>query len=108
MIGTGSSSNRDFVLGLGADEYIDYTQQDVGEAINDADVALDTVGGDVTASLLPALRDGGAIVLVAGCVEGIGSDDYVAGLHEAGSPKELLSLIYADERTPRHDQWQIQ
>ena len=55
-----------------------------------------------------AVRDGGAIVLVAGCVEGIGSDDYVAGLHEAGSPRGLLSLIYADERTPRHDQWQIQ
>ena len=30
VIGTGSSRNRDFVLGLGADEYVDYTQQDVG------------------------------------------------------------------------------
>lgn len=55
-----------------------------------------------------AVRDGGAIVLVAGCEEGIGSDDYIAGLHEAGSPRELLDLICADERTPRHDQWQIQ
>src|SRR3954449_11984024 len=27
-IGIGSSRNRDFVLGLGADEYVDYTQQD--------------------------------------------------------------------------------
>jgi nickel-dependent lactate racemase len=55
-----------------------------------------------------AVREGGAIVLVAGCEEGIGSDDYVAGLHEAGSPRELLDLICAAERTPRHDQWQIQ
>ena len=65
MIGTGSGANRDFVLGLGADEYVDYTQQEVGEAVSDADVALDTVGGEVTASLLPALRDGGAIVTIA-------------------------------------------
>ena len=35
------------------------------EAISDADVALDTVGGEVTASLLPALRDGGTIVTIA-------------------------------------------
>jgi len=28
-IGIGSARNRDFVLGLGADEYVDYTQQDV-------------------------------------------------------------------------------
>jgi len=32
VIGTSSTRNRDFVLGLGADEYVDYTQQDVGEA----------------------------------------------------------------------------
>jgi NADPH:quinone reductase-like Zn-dependent oxidoreductase len=65
VIGTGSGANRDFVLGLGADDFVDYTQQDVGEAVGDADVALDTVGGEVTASLLPALRDGGVIVTIA-------------------------------------------
>jgi NADPH:quinone reductase-like Zn-dependent oxidoreductase len=65
VIATGSGANRDFVLGLGADEYVDYTKQDVGEAVNEADVALDTVGGEVTASLLPALRDGGTIVTIA-------------------------------------------
>src|SRR5207302_2181608 len=40
VIGTGSSRNRDFVLGLGADEYVDYTQQDVAETVNGVDVAL--------------------------------------------------------------------
>jgi NADPH:quinone reductase-like Zn-dependent oxidoreductase len=65
-IGTGSTRNRDFVLGLGADEYVDYTQQDVGEAVSGADVALDTFGGEVTASLLPAVGDGGMLVTIAG------------------------------------------
>ena len=53
------------------------------------------------------VREGGAILLVAGCEEGIGSDDYVEGLKQASSPAALLELITATEQ-PRHDQWQIQ
>ena len=66
VIGTGSSRNRDFVLGLGADEYVDYTQQDVAEAVSGVDVAFDTVGGETTESLLPAVREGGILVTIAG------------------------------------------
>jgi NADPH:quinone reductase-like Zn-dependent oxidoreductase len=65
VIGTGSSRNRDFVLGLGADEYVDYTEQDVGEVVSGVDVALDTVGGDTTESLVPAVREGGILVTIA-------------------------------------------
>jgi NADPH:quinone reductase-like Zn-dependent oxidoreductase len=65
-IGTGSSRNRDFVLGLGAAEYVDYTQQDPGETVSDVDVAFDTVGGDTTLTLVPTLRPGGTIVTIAG------------------------------------------
>jgi NADPH:quinone reductase-like Zn-dependent oxidoreductase len=65
VIGTGSSRNRDFVLGLGADEYVDYTEQDVGQAVSGVDVAFDTVGGDTTESLLPAVRQGGILVTIA-------------------------------------------
>jgi len=64
-IGTGSTRNRDFVLGLGADEYVDYTQQDVAEAVSDVDVALDTVGGETTRSLLATVRSGGVLVTIA-------------------------------------------
>ena len=65
-IGTGSSSNRDFVLGLGAAEYVDYTRQDVAESVSDVDVAFDTVGGETTQSLLPTVRAGGALITIAG------------------------------------------
>ena len=65
VIGTGSSRNREFVLELGADEYVDYTQQDVAEAVSDVDLAFDTVGGDTTQSLVPTLREGGVIVTIA-------------------------------------------
>ena len=55
VIGTGSSRNRDFVLGLGADEYVDYTEQDVSDAVSGVDVALDTVGGATTEALVPTV-----------------------------------------------------
>jgi NADPH:quinone reductase-like Zn-dependent oxidoreductase len=65
VIGTGSSRNRDFVLALGADEYVDYTEQDVGEAVRAVDVVFDTVGGDTTQSLVHTLGDGGILVTIA-------------------------------------------
>lgn len=65
-IGTGSSRNRDFVLGLGAEEFVDYTQQDVAEVVSNVDVVFDTVGGETTQSLLPAVREGGVLVTIAG------------------------------------------
>jgi NADPH:quinone reductase-like Zn-dependent oxidoreductase len=64
-IGVGSARNRDFVLGLGATEYVDYTQQDLATAVRSVDVAFDTVGGDTTRELLPTLREGGALVTIA-------------------------------------------
>jgi NADPH:quinone reductase-like Zn-dependent oxidoreductase len=65
VIGTGSSHNREFVLSLGADEFIVYTRGDVADAVSGVDLALDTVGGATTASLLPALREGGTLVTIA-------------------------------------------
>lgn len=65
VIGTGSSRNRDFVLGLGADEYVDYTQQDIREAVSDVDVALDAVGGETTETLVPVMSEGAVLVTIA-------------------------------------------
>ena len=64
-IGIGSGRNRDFVLGLGAEGYVDYTQQDVARAAAGVDLAVDAVGGDTTRSLLGALRPGGLLVTIA-------------------------------------------
>jgi NADPH:quinone reductase-like Zn-dependent oxidoreductase len=64
-IGIGSTRNRDFVLGLGADDYVDYTKQDVSEAVSGVDVAFDAIGGATTAALAPTLREGGVLVTIA-------------------------------------------
>jgi NADPH:quinone reductase-like Zn-dependent oxidoreductase len=65
VIGTGSAGNREFVLGLGADEYVDYSSQDVAEVVQDVDVAFDTVGGATTETLVATVREGGVIVAIA-------------------------------------------
>jgi NADPH:quinone reductase-like Zn-dependent oxidoreductase len=65
-IGIGSASNRDYVLGLGADEYIDYTSQTIADAAQGVDLAFDTVGGENGLAMLGSVRDGGVLVSIAG------------------------------------------
>ena len=65
VTGIGSAGNRDFVTGLGADRYVDYTREQLSEAITDADIAFDTVGGEVTAELLETVGAGGVLVTIA-------------------------------------------
>ncbi|HEX4563351.1 MAG TPA: NADP-dependent oxidoreductase [Solirubrobacteraceae bacterium] len=65
VTGIGSANNRDFVLGLGADRYVDYTREAPADAVTDADVAFDAVGGEVTATLLETVREGGILVTIA-------------------------------------------
>jgi NADPH:quinone reductase-like Zn-dependent oxidoreductase len=94
VIGSGSSRNRDFVLGLGADEYLDYTEQDVGAAASDVDVVFDTVGGETTAPLLGALRKGGVLVTIAGAPP----ED---AARELGVRAELLIMSPSSEQLAR-------
>ena len=95
VIGTGSSRNRDFVLGLGADEYVDYTSQDVAAEVTGADVAFDCVGGDTTMTLLPTLREGGVLVVIAAAppVEAAQARGVRAELHiTSPNPKQLARI----------------
>jgi NADPH:quinone reductase-like Zn-dependent oxidoreductase len=64
-IGTGSERNRDFVIGLGASQYVDYAKEELATAVSGADMAFDTVGGETTQSLLDVLRPQGLLVTIA-------------------------------------------
>jgi NADPH:quinone reductase-like Zn-dependent oxidoreductase len=59
---TVSSSKRDFVRGLGADEVLDYRAVDFASEVGDLDVVFDLVGGDYGERSLPTLRPGGVLV----------------------------------------------
>jgi NADPH:quinone reductase-like Zn-dependent oxidoreductase len=88
VIGTGSARNRDFVLGLGADEYVDYTEQDVAEAVSDADVTFDTIGAD-TEKLVSTVREGGFLVVIAS-----------APPEEAAKERDIRTALHVTEANP--------
>ena len=62
VIGTASAENRDFVLGLGADEHIDYKAQDVGKVVSNVDLVLDPLGGTNIDLSLKTLKKGGMLL----------------------------------------------
>lgn len=67
VIGTASARNREFVLGLGAEEVIDYTREDFRDAVRrvcpaGVDVALDTVGGDTLERTFDVVATGGRLI----------------------------------------------
>jgi len=66
VISTTSAINRDYVLSLGADEVIDYNQQDFTTVILNCDAAFDTVGGNVAIRTLKVLRPGGRAAFIDG------------------------------------------
>lgn len=64
VIGTSSAANREFVLSLGADEHIDYHNQNLADAIHDIDFVLDCLGPDNIIKSLPVIKDGGKVTSI--------------------------------------------
>lgn len=67
VIGTSSAANKDFVLGLGADQHIDYRDRPFEEVVKDADIVVDSIGEltDGTGQLdrsLDTLKEGGTLI----------------------------------------------
>lgn len=62
VITTSSAKNRDFCLSLGADEHIDYREQQFEEVLSDIDFVLDGMGGQVLENSLKVVKPGGKIV----------------------------------------------
>jgi NADPH:quinone reductase-like Zn-dependent oxidoreductase len=62
VITTASTSKREFVEELGADEVIDYTTVDFAKAIQSIDVVLDTIGGHAAERSIEVLRPGGHLL----------------------------------------------
>ncbi|MFB9949673.1 NADP-dependent oxidoreductase [Rhizobium puerariae] len=69
------STNRDYVLGLGADRVIPYDREDFSEALKDQDVVFDLMGGKVHDRSYRVLKKGGRLVwLVADPIDDRGAE----------------------------------
>jgi NADPH:quinone reductase-like Zn-dependent oxidoreductase len=65
VVGTASKEKHDWLLGLGADEVIDYHSTAVEDATGDIDVVVDLIGSETTADQsLKVLKPGGLLVAV--------------------------------------------
>jgi NADPH:quinone reductase-like Zn-dependent oxidoreductase len=100
VLGTGSPASREFVLGLGADRFIDYTSEDLATAATGVDLVFDAAGHD-TENLLGVIRPGGRMVLIASAPpEGAPERDVDAQLlmmSPDAAQLERLATLVADE-----------
>ncbi len=64
IFATASARNRDFVMQLGASEFIDYTTQRFEDIARDIDVVFDAVGGETFDRSFQVLKPGGSIVTI--------------------------------------------
>jgi NADPH:quinone reductase-like Zn-dependent oxidoreductase len=64
VIATASSRNREFVLGLGADEFVDYTLRPFEEQVKNVDAVFDCVGGDTLTRSFGTIKRGGWLVSI--------------------------------------------
>ncbi|EHO49881.1 GroES-like protein [Lentilactobacillus kisonensis F0435] len=63
---TTSAKNSDFVRQLGADQVIDYHQENFAEVLRDYDDVFDTLGGEAVAEAFKIVKPGGRIVSLSG------------------------------------------
>lgn len=85
---TASTKDLDRVRRFGADEVVDYTQQDFSEVLSGYDVVLDSLGGENLDKSLAVLKPGGLAISVVGP-----PDPHFAA--QLGKPvlKPLLTLV---------------
>lgn len=66
VITNGSAANRDRVLSLGVDRFIDYKTEDYSEVLHNVDYVLDTLGDRELEKEFGILKAGGSLVSLRG------------------------------------------
>ena len=64
VIGTSSAANRDFILGIGADEHIDYTAKPFEDGLTDIDFVIDPIGGETLSRSVGVVKSGGSVASI--------------------------------------------
>jgi NADPH:quinone reductase-like Zn-dependent oxidoreductase len=104
VIGTGRSGAKSRAMEAGADSFVDLEQDRWEDAIGQADVVLDTIGGEVLARSAAIVRPGGALVSV--CAPPATDRQDIRTLHFVREPSgvqlvELARLVDAGQLRPQ-------
>lgn len=70
VITNGNPANRERVLALGVDQFIDYHHQDFADVLSDVDMVIDTLGENALAKEFKILKPGGKLVTLRGLPNG--------------------------------------
>lgn len=87
---TTSTKNLDWVKELGADEVIDYKNQDYKNVVENADIVFDTLGQEYTSEAFQVIKPGGKVVSVAGPLDEKSASMF--GMNDYSLPKDLADL----------------
>ena len=66
VITNGSLENKERVLALGAEQFLDYKTEDYTQLLHDIDGVIDTIGGKDTEKQFSILKQGGKLVSLKG------------------------------------------
>jgi NADPH:quinone reductase-like Zn-dependent oxidoreductase len=82
VAGTASAVNRDLVLDMGADQFVDYTAAPLEEQVSGIDFVLDTIGGESIDHSLKVMKKGATIVSIpSGLNEAVTGKAGAKGMH---------------------------
>jgi len=62
VIGTASGRNEQFLRGLGVDEFVNYREARFEDVLDDVDIVLDAIGGEVFERSVDVVQSGGVVV----------------------------------------------
>ncbi|WP_040981141.1 NADP-dependent oxidoreductase [Oceanobacillus jeddahense] len=63
---TASGKNETFLKELGVDQFINYKEEDFEDVLQDYDIVVDTLGGEILNKSFQVLKEGGRLVSIAG------------------------------------------
>jgi NADPH:quinone reductase-like Zn-dependent oxidoreductase len=94
VYGTASAENLEFLRQLGVDQPIDYGRKKFEDEVHDADVVLDTIGGETQKRSWQVLKKGGILVSLIG----LSSEDEAAkrGVRSAAISAQGGSTVLAE------------
>lgn len=101
VIGTASGANGSFIQSLGVDEHIDYTWHNFEDVVQEVDMVLDPIGGEVTRRSVGVVKRDGVLISIVGGVKdylqpliterGIRASNYL--VHSSGEDMEQLAQL---------------
>ncbi len=103
---TASAKNKDLVLGLGADQFVDYTSERFEDVVESVDLVIDMLGDETLARSFDVVKPGGAVVSIkgdapAGLADERGVDFHSFFMEPSGKQlTELAALIDAGKVRP--------